>query len=503
MRVGLTSALALGLFAAFAATEPAQATLTGSAGGNGGSSFRLSCPKGQVLIGVRARHGAYVDQLRGICRNLDAAGNWLGSSVNTSRVAGGSGGSAVTRTCPSGFAISGFSGRSGALIDRLVFRCTKLGANGRLNPNGGSQNLGAIGGNGGSSFSLRSCASNQPARAIYGRAGLFIDRVQLNCTLPTVIHALQVTRLAPSYTGIRGGSGGRPFNLSCSDGEVLVGVNARSGAFVDRLQGVCSRVTSTGAWTGSLRNTSSAGGTGGSSRTRRCPSGFAVSGFSGRRGAYIDRLVLECSRLGGSGAFSSNPSRQNLSAIGGSGGGAFGTTRCSRPARSIVGRAGRYIDRMQIGCENSSPLITRSEVDTILAGAETSLRQNNGTGDVPCDMDLRRSGRLRIEPSNGMWNLSSSTEFSRARDLLGFVVVTNQISWCGGLGTNIVGCAPVPGGHMAVVPFGTGSGGQQLWAHEFGHTRGRSHRNGTGLIMNSSINGGTMVDSNECLAYRK
>jgi hypothetical protein len=53
-------------------------------------------------------------------------------------------------------------------------------------------------------------------------------------------------------------------------------------------------------WVGAVRMLAAAGGGGGSrSRTIDCPRDQAVSGFSGRGDAYVDRLGLECRPLAG------------------------------------------------------------------------------------------------------------------------------------------------------------------------------------------------------------
>lgn len=315
-----------------------------------------------------------------------------------------------------------------------------------------------------------------------------------------VVHSLQMSRLTPSSTLRRGGSGGWNYNLSCSEGWVLVGVNARAGSWLDRIQGICSRVTSSGAWTGSRSNTSSAGGPGGTATSRLCPSGYAINGFDGRAGGYIDQLIVVCSRLTSSNSIDGARSIR-LPAIGGSGGSAFTTTTCSRPARSIVGKAGTAVDSIEFACE-SSPVMSRSQIDSALAGATSILKSDSGANDVACDVRTRRTGRVRIEPSNGLWNISSSTEMDKACGLLGFGVVTNQITYCDGFGSSFVGCARP--GCMVVVPYGSGSGRSTLWAHEFGHTRALPHRNGSGNIMNWSISindGGTLINSGECSAY--
>jgi hypothetical protein len=42
-------------------------TVSGTSGGTGGGPFRLSCPSGMAMIGLKARHGAWVDALSPIC----------------------------------------------------------------------------------------------------------------------------------------------------------------------------------------------------------------------------------------------------------------------------------------------------------------------------------------------------------------------------------------------------------------------------------------------------
>jgi hypothetical protein len=314
-----------------------------------------------------------------------------------------------------------------------------------------------------------------------------------------VLHNVQVSRLTAGYTSRRGGSGGSPYNLSCSEGYVLIGVNVRSGSLIDRLQGICSRVTSAGNWTGSRVVTGSAGGSGGSASYRLCPSGYAVNGFDGRSGSYLNQLILVCSKLVSSGTIDRSRSVR-LQAVGSSGGNAFTTTTSSRPARSIVGKAGAFVDSIQLGTETNSPVISRSQIDAALSGATSVLKTDAGANDVACDVRLQRSGRVRIEPSNGMWNISSSSEINKACDLLGFAVVTNQISYCSGIGSNIIGCARP--GCMVVVPFGSGAARNNLWAHEFGHTRALPHRNGSENVMNPVITTAGKINSGECSNYR-
>ncbi len=311
-------------------------------------------------------------------------------------------------------------------------------------------------------------------------------------------HYIKVSRMTPSSTARRGNTSGPLFNQTCLEGMVLIGIEARAGSLVDSVRGICSRITSTGNWTGATSRTGRAGGGGGSTRTRMCPQNYAISGFSGRSGTFIDRLQFECSRLGSNGTITTQ--RQVLPSVGGSGGSAFSTTRCSRPARAMVGTASAYIHSFELACETNSPVMTTSQINNALSGATNILRTDSGASDVSCDTRLYRSGRVNIEPSNGMWNISSGSEMNRACGLPGFAVVTSRITYCSGFGSNIVGCAR-PGCMVMVPGVAAGAATSQLWAHEFGHTRALGHRDGTGNIMNSSINNGGRLNNAECGAF--
>ena len=101
---------------------------SGERGGSGGLAYNLSCPDGRVLVGVHARAGTVVDGVRGICRPVTAQGAWTGSESVTP-TAGGGGGNAVTRRCPTNYAVSAFQGRQGAILDQIALECTRLASN--------------------------------------------------------------------------------------------------------------------------------------------------------------------------------------------------------------------------------------------------------------------------------------------------------------------------------------------------------------------------------------
>ncbi len=148
---------------------------------------------------------------------------------------------------------------------------------------------------------------------------------------------------------------------------------------------------------------------------------------------------------------------------------------------------------------HTNAAITNQRADTIFSNATTVLRTNDGAGDVSCCVEFERSGTVTtFALGNGIIN--SGADFNAVIGLPGNVKVVNQINWCGGFIIGIIGCAPVPGTSLAVVRFTANQEGI-LWAHEYGHNKGRNHRTGTNLLMNPTIGTTrTRVNAAECSA---
>jgi hypothetical protein len=105
--------------------------------------------------------------------------------------------------------------------------------------------------------------------------------------------------------------------------------------------------------------------------------------------------------------------------------------------------------------------------------------------------------------TEGDGSIDSEAEFNALVALPGWVMVVNQINWCGALIPNVIGCAPVPGNSLAVVRFNPGLEGH-LWAHEFGHNKGLSHRNDDPTAVMNGVIGDThrRITAAECTAYK-
>ena len=157
---------------------------------------------------------------------------------------------------------------------------------------------------------------------------------------------------AGSLSPVLGGSGGDAFVTSWSDDEVMVGVRVRSDAWLDSVAPRCVRVSTAGVWQGTVRTLAIAGGNGGFPATRDCPRNYAVSGFSGRSSAFVNRLRLECRPLVSRNALRRDSAPRQTALVGGRGGEAFGPFHCSEnlPVTGMHGRSGEYVDQLQLSC---------------------------------------------------------------------------------------------------------------------------------------------------------
>ncbi|MDH4316297.1 MAG: VCBS repeat-containing protein [Gammaproteobacteria bacterium] len=148
--------------------------------------------------------------------------------------------------------------------------------------------------------------------------------------------------------------------------------------------------------------------------------------------------------------------------------------------------------------------ITDAQTEVIVTDATRVLWQNDGAGDVACDVRFTRNGAVTaFADGNGIIN--SQANFNQVIGLAGNVKVVNQINWCGVIAANVIGCAPIPGTSFAVVRFSQGTITEGiLWAHEHGHNRGIVGDYATAnFVMNGTIaNNNRRVSQAECNSYR-
>lgn len=87
---------------------------------------------------------------------------------------------------------------------------------------------------------------------------------------------------------------------------------------------------------------------------------------------------------------------------------------------------------------------------------------------------------------NGPSEINGQADLTAVLSEPGYAKVVSVINWCGDFGPNIVGCAPIPGNSFAVVRRSAELEGI-LWAHEYGHTVGLSHRSDPRAVMRATI----------------
>lgn len=174
------------------------------------------------------------------------------------------------------------------------------------------------------------------------------------------------------YTPAIGGGGGTPFTLACNANEVLVGVYGNSnGTYVTRVGAQCVQVDQLGRWIGAPVNRSATGGGSGAAFTKTCPVNYAVSGFRGRSAQYVDQLDFECRALASNGRLAGVA--QSLGGVGGAGGTAQGPYSCSteNPVYQLYGRSGGWIDNFGMQCRQATATVVNSAPNVVNPGAQT------------------------------------------------------------------------------------------------------------------------------------
>jgi hypothetical protein len=159
---------------------------------SGGAEAISSCPTGTLLTGLTVyqtpQESNWIRAAAPRCRELVFTGSSvaLGADVLIGPDFGNRTGSITpeqTADCPAGSAVTGFTGRIGALVDNVALRCSPLLSDGTV----GSPfvQLDPIGGVGGSTIDPVTCA-NSFANGLQGRTGEDVDAIGLQCAAVTV-----------------------------------------------------------------------------------------------------------------------------------------------------------------------------------------------------------------------------------------------------------------------------------------------------------------------------
>jgi len=241
------------------------------------------CQSDERVIAIRAQSNSVINYMAMACAKTSDINANIAKPPVTWRYLGGAGGGdeGGRRLCPTGMAIKGIHGRSGARIDELRVICEDEDGLAQKAP----FELPLAGVRDGKS-KLGFCIGQGVMAAVYGQSGGSIDRLGGSC-YPTRKRAgiiendgapeLIVENNMRHVFDWNGGNGGKVFSLECANGQTLVGVDLRIGSGVDAIRGICDTPTIgastsqvTTAWTG--RNS-------GTVTSRRCPQGSFLVGL--------------------------------------------------------------------------------------------------------------------------------------------------------------------------------------------------------------------------------
>ncbi len=150
--------------------------------GNQAGGFDQSrCRRGQVVIGVAGRTGAWIDRIGVICGRVRRNGVVVRTRRDGPRFGGGGGGYTES-LCPIDTVAVGFRGRSGAHLDQVRLICRQVGRRGgRLEPVGGRERAPIFGGRGGANQGRRLCGEGRVMRGLGVWSARYVNGARIDC----------------------------------------------------------------------------------------------------------------------------------------------------------------------------------------------------------------------------------------------------------------------------------------------------------------------------------
>jgi hypothetical protein len=149
-----------------------------------------------------------------------------------------------------------------------------------------------------------------------------------------------------------------------------------------------------------------------------------------------------------------------------------------------------------------------TRLDNVLDLASLRAGRGDDAADVACCITLSRSGTAASfgSPGDGLDIIDDDLElYSVLDDPSARFKVVSAINYCGGPGTNIIGCAWQPGSGAAVVRMSGEENEAVLWIHEYGHNTGLSHNSAGSRYLMYGINYGSndLLDQQECDTFHE
>jgi len=146
-----------------------------------------------------------------------------------------------------------------------------------------------------------------------------------------------------------GGNGGTAFDLSCASGEVVAGIYGSTDTYVNSVGARCVAVSDDGDWIGQPRDAGTTGTTTGRPYAATCPTGWGVTGFTGRADTFVNQVGVQCQKLVSPDA--ARDFSRPLQTAGRNTGTEHGPLNCAGSvATGLTGRSGAWIDAFGLQC---------------------------------------------------------------------------------------------------------------------------------------------------------
>jgi hypothetical protein len=149
--------------------------------------------------------------------------------------------------------------------------------------------------------------------------------------------------------------------------------------------------------------------------------------------------------------------------------------------------------------------MTATRLDDVLAEASLRAGVAEFDGDVPCCTAVARSGSARTfgATTDTLATIDTEDELTTVLNVtVARAKVVFAINYCGGPGTNIIGCSYFGGKGMVLARLSSLNYESVLWIHEYGHNIGLDHTGDTRFIMYYSDSGSNCgMSSLDCAKF--